>query len=229
MVKKEEKKFSNYLAEVQRLRPSAEVMVTTVDEAGKIISEDSAEQAYLELISSDEVQTAIAEIEESVNNAEKPATKMSSGETMRKTIDLLSDDSLTETVAIDGDAPQPSDIDILPEPETVIETVIEPEVAPEPTQISKETLMILEAFTALVAKIDELQNREIHIPAPVITVTLPETRKTITKMIERDDRNLIKSVTESITEIPESEPIIEVVDAAPAQTKRKNTTRGKKQ
>jgi len=93
------------------------------------------------------------------------------------------------------------------------------------TQEMSETAMLIKLVSTLIDKIDEMQNFNpvIHVPAPVIHVTLPETRRTVTKAIERDEHNLIKTVHESIEEVPSGEPLIEVRSQETPKKRRKTT------
>jgi hypothetical protein len=94
--------------------------------------------------------------------------------------------------------------------------------APTTAQLS-ETALLIQLVTALITKVDEMQNFNpvIHVPAPVIHVTMPETKRTVTKAVERDENNWIKSVTEQIEETPVGEPLIEVNTNDKTLTKRK--------
>jgi len=80
-------------------------------------------------------------------------------------------------------------------------------------EVSTDVSLILMALEKLIDKIDNMQNFTpvIHVPAPVIHVTLPETRRTVTKAIERDEAGYMKTVRETIEEVPQGEPLIEVV------------------
>jgi hypothetical protein len=75
-----------------------------------------------------------------------------------------------------------------------------------------ETAMMIKLLSMLIDKVDAMQNFNpvIHVPAPVIHVTLPETKRTVTKAVERDENNWIKTVREHIEETPVGEPLIEV-------------------
>jgi len=88
-----------------------------------------------------------------------------------------------------------------------------------------ETALLIKLVVQLIDKIDEMQNFNpvIHVPAPVIHVTLPETKRTVTKAIERDENNLIKTVHESIEEAPAGEPLIEVKEEHKPQRNRRPT------
>jgi hypothetical protein len=94
--------------------------------------------------------------------------------------------------------------------------------APTTAQLS-ETALLIQLVTALITKVDAMQNFNpvIHVPAPVIHVTMPETKRTVTKAVERDENNWIKSVTEQIEETPIGEPLIEVTPNAKAPNKLK--------
>lgn len=83
----------------------------------------------------------------------------------------------------------------------------------ERPEVSTDVSLILMALEKLIDKIDNMQNFTpvIHVPAPVIHVTLPETRRTVTKAIERDEAGYMKTVRETIEEVPQGEPLIEVV------------------
>lgn len=83
--------------------------------------------------------------------------------------------------------------------------------APTTEQMS-ETALLIKLVSTLIDKIDDMQNFNpvIHVPAPVIHVTMPETKRTVTKAVERDENNWIKTVHEHHEEIPIGEPLIEV-------------------
>jgi hypothetical protein len=51
---------------------------------------------------------------------------------------------------------------------------------------------------------------------------MPETRKTVTKTVERDDKNLITNVREDIEEKPTGKPVVEVVQPQTEKKKDNN-------
>lgn len=77
-----------------------------------------------------------------------------------------------------------------------------------------ETRLILETLERLIEKVEQIAvtSHEIHVPPPIINVTLPETKKTVTKIVERDENNLVKSITETVTEEQLTDTIIESED-----------------
>lgn len=89
----------------------------------------------------------------------------------------------------------------------------------ERQEVSTDVSLILMTLEKLIDKIDNMQNFTpvIHVPAPVIHVTLPETRRTVTKAVERDEQGYIKTVTENIEDVPQGEPIIEVMGGKEAE------------
>lgn len=95
--------------------------------------------------------------------------------------------------------------------------------SPSTEQIS-ETAMLIKLIGVLIDKVDAMQNFNpvIHVPAPVIHVTMPETRRTVTKAVERDENNWIKSVTEQIEETPLGDPLIEVAPQPNKYKKKDN-------
>jgi hypothetical protein len=93
------------------------------------------------------------------------------------------------------------------------------------TKEMNETAKLIELVSTLIDKIDDMQNFNpvIHVPAPVIHVTLPETKRTVTKAIERDENNLIKTVHESIEESPSGDPLVEVNDDDTPKRRKRST------
>ena len=94
------------------------------------------------------------------------------------------------------------------------------------TALSTQEMSKTDLLVTLCDKIEQMQNFNpvIYVPALVIHVTLTETRKTVTKTVERDDKNLITQVREDIEEKPTGKPIVEVTQLE-LKSKRKKESK----
>jgi len=103
---------------------------------------------------------------------------------------------LDDEVDIETDLPESENL----EPEFTDHEVVEH----EQPQISLETKLLLEAFNKLIDRIDQLaaSTPVINVPAPIVEVSIPETRKVVNKIVERDENGLITQITEDVQEHP---------------------------
>lgn len=215
--------LKEYLEARQKVKPSAEVKFAARQEDGSV-DEISAKQRYWESMTSEEAQQVNEEFERAVtkknttgellNRIDKIAKSKPEPvitkqvEQVAETIESLqaTAEQVDEQIGEFVELPPVDDAVSLAGPLTSSpQNNAQPEVS--------ETALLIQAIEKLVDKIDQMQNFTpvIHVPAPVIHVTLPETRRTVTKAIERDENNLIKSVTESIEEKPIGDPEVIVI------------------
>ncbi len=225
MTKKQD--LSEYITTVKKLKPSAEVKFRTKNEEGDI-EETIASRTYVsehmdrEIAAADNVpglKDRLAQVNR--RSQEKLAETVVEEDDIEDIEDDVEEEALQENAEVTvrlADEPQDDS------PFTHTPNTRGPEAHKTTKELSENQLLI-QLVAKLIDKIDEMQNFNpvIHVPAPVIHVTLPETRKTVTKAIERDENNFIKTVRESIEESPQGEPLIEVVDTP----KRKPTKKDK--
>tara|TARA_R110000823_G_scaffold40754_9_gene107693 strand:+ start:797 stop:1309 length:513 start_codon:yes stop_codon:yes gene_type:complete len=88
-------------------------------------------------------------------------------------------------------------------------SVKDKELLPE---ISYETKLILEAFERLIDRIEKLEAPTIHLPPSEIIIQMPEQKRSVSKIIERDEEGHISAVHETTIEVPTGEPLIESRD-----------------
>ena len=220
------KDLNDYITTVQTLKPSAEVKFRSKDENGEV-TESVASREYIAKHAKTEVD-AVSQIKgltDRLNKVtEKAAAKAVAEQEAQNDLDELEaevedEEMLDESMVVFDKANKEGDGATSP----MTRVPNAQHEAPSTEQMS-ETAMLVKLVATLIDKIDAMQNFNpvIHVPAPVIHVTLPETKRTVTKAIERDENNLIKTVHESIEEAPTGEPLIEVKQAAP-KPKRKTT------
>lgn len=214
------KDLNSYITTVKTIKPSAEVTFRSQDENGQV-TEEVASRTYVAKHADKEIDAAskVAGLSERLNEkTEKAATKMA------EDLDEIENEVEDEEI-LDESAHVQADIANAPDdatsPMTHVPNVVTTE--PQSTEQMSETALLIKLVSQLIDKIDEMQNFNpvIHVPAPVIHVTLPETKRTVTKAIERDENNLIKTVHESIEEAPAGEPLIEVKEEPKPKRKRR--------
>lgn len=76
-------------------------------------------------------------------------------------------------------------------------------------EISFETRLLLEAFERLIDRIEKLEAPVIHLPPSEIIIQMPDLKRSVLKIVERDEKGQISSIHETTTEIPESKPLVE--------------------
>ena len=220
------KDLSDYITTVKQLKPSAEVKFRSQDEKGEV-TERVASREYIAQHADKEVD-AVSQIKgltERLNKVtEKAATQaVKEQEVLDDLDDLEAEVDDEETL---GESAEVAYVKVnnagdgATSPMTRVPN--SQHEAPNTEQMS-ETALLIKLVSTLIDKVDAMQNFNpvIHVPAPVIHVTLPETKRTVTKAIERDENNLIKTVHESIEESPAGEPLIEVKEAPKAKRKTK--------
>lgn len=194
--------LGDYISTVKKIKPSAEVKFKKVEEDGTT-SETSASRTYVSEHMDKEI--AVVEGNTELSNrlnriAETHAVEASKTE-LDEAIDIDAE-QLNEFVTVEPNPDDASPLTDVPNSQAQARTTAE----------LSETAILIQLVATLIDKVDQMQNFNpvIHVPAPVIHVTMPETRKTVTKAIERDENNFIKHVRESIEETPMGEPLIEV-------------------
>ena len=205
------KDLSEYITTIKPIKPSAEVVFRTQDENGETV-ESSASREYVAEHAEKEFDVA-SQVE---GLAERLAAKTQAvADRVAEADDLdeqLVEDAEYNTVEQQGTSPL-----------TNVPNGYDGGDTPPSTSEMSETQMLIMVVQKLCDKIDQMQNFNpvIHVPAPVIHVTLPETRKTVTKAVERDENNFIKTVRESVVEEPVGEPLIEVAEEPKPKRKRR--------
>ena len=238
MAKSKKASFKDYMDTTARIKPSAEVKFASVQEDGSV-DEVSSRKQFWESMTSDEVQTVNEEFEnavmESMNQVKKDKKSPSTGDLVSKINSIAKErpepikkelkevveevkEAVTEATTMRRVAPEEMEIADPLEVGPVsgnfeeLEDEFEDERDRRP-EVASDVMLILQTLELLIDKIDNMQNFTpiIHVPAPVIHVTLPETTRTVTKAVERDGEGYIKTVRETIEEKPQGEPLIEVI------------------
>lgn len=219
--------LKDYIDTVSKFKPSAEVKFASVQPDGSK-QEISASKTYWENMTSDEVQSLNEEVSEAVLTGKKtPSTgdllakidAIAAEKTPEVVVENTAGKAIKETLSKIEEAVEQMNEDEVPANEPKLSPVAGQEApAPMPTpepEVKADVALILTALTALITKIDSMQNFTpvIHVPAPIIHVTMPEVKRTVTKVIERDEQGEMIKVVESIMEKPAGEPLIEVSGA----------------
>jgi hypothetical protein len=219
--------LSEYITKVKSFKSPAKVKIKTTNKDGDV-EETVASRTYVSEHVDTEIDVAgnidgLRDRLEQINKRsnEKVAEKASKPKEIDDVEDEVDNEALQEDAEVSfRDANDPQD----DSPFTHVPNSKEADPDQTTAQMS-ETALLIELVAKLIEKIDDMQNFNpvIHVPAPVIHVTLPETRKTVTKAIERDENNFIKTVRESIEEAPAGDPLIEVAEETkPKRTKKIN-------
>jgi hypothetical protein len=216
------KDLSDYITTVKQFKPSAEVKFRSKDGNGDV-TERVASREYIAKHASAEVDAVskVKGLTERLNKVTEKAVKEQQEEDDLDDIaaEVEDEEMLGEATGIEFVTANDID-DGATSPMTRVPNA--QHESPNTAEMS-ETAMLIKLVATLIDKIDSMQNFNpvIHVPAPVIHVTLPETKRTVTKAIERDENNLIKTVHESIEEKPAGEPLIEVKQAPKPRRKTK--------
>ena len=215
------KDLNEYITTVKKLKPSAEVKFKSVSDDG-VIEETVASREYIAKHAGKEMEAAskVPGLSERLKkNLDQTNAAIAEA---NAEVDELEEEQLGESQVVFKGADDKSD----DSPLTHVPNVQHQQPT---TENMSETALLIQLVSTLIDKIDQMQNFNpvIHVPAPVIHVTLPETKRTATKVVERDENNWIKSVTEHIEETPQGEPLIEVMDA-PAPKKRRKVKKDNK-
>lgn len=221
MTKKQD--LGEYLTTVKTVKPSAEVAFKTTNSEGEVEETVASREYVAEHMDKEldivENMSGLRDRLDAISkrNQEKLVEKVLEDEALDDSIedieDEVEDEQLQENAEVAFSQAEKTDDD---SPFTSVPNAKEVDPAQTTAQMS-ETALLIELISKLIDKIDDMQNFNpvIHVPAPVIHVSLPETRKTVTRAIERDENNFIKTVRESIDEVPEGEPLIETFDENP--------------
>lgn len=232
MSKSKKASLQDYIGTVQKIKPSAEVTFTAIQPDGST-EEVSSRQVFWEGITSPEVAEVTETVKKETGKLTKriaelaenyPASPPSQQKSAKKTPVAKESTASSPSVAEDNtpslgrhrreDIPESTIDGLDSQPKEQFGPVADQFDQDIKSQVPISAVTaIITALDKLCTKLDEMQNFTpiIQVPAPVIHVTLPETRRTVTKAIERDDNNLIKTVKESIEEKPVGSPIIETI------------------
>lgn len=215
------KDLNDYITTVKSLKPSAEVKFRTQNATGEV-TETVASREYVAKHASKEVDVVskVKGLTERLNKVtEKAAPKPVKEEDLDDIAQEVEDEeTLSENAEVTfRNAREPADQDDSP-----LTYAPNASTAPKSTEEMSETAMLIKLISKLIDKIDDMQNFNpvIHVPAPVIHVTLPETRRTVTKAVERDEEGFIKTVREHVEESPAGEPLIEIKQDRPRRKKK---------
>jgi hypothetical protein len=211
--------LSDYLTRVSKIKPSAEIKFRTTDDNG-VVTEEVASRTYVSNHISDEsdLVDSIPGLRERLNRVTEEAAKDVGSESIEDLDAEVEEEALEESADVSfRDARQPEE-----EEESPLTYAPNASTEPKTTQELSETAMLIKLVSQLIDRIDQMQNFNpvIHVPAPVIHVTMPETKKTVTRAVERDDEGFIKSIREHVEEAPEGEPLIEVQQEKPKRKRR---------
>lgn len=222
------KDLKDYITTVKTLKPSAEVKFRSKGKDGEI-TEVVASREYVAHHIDKEIEAAAKtpELTKRLNKVTEKAGKAAKAAALKleeeaATTELL-EDANVEFDPIYGD----SEGDGAESPMTHVPNA---QHEAKSTAEMSETAMLIKLVSTLIDKIDSMQNFNpvIHVPAPIIHVTLPETKRIVTKAIERDENNWIKTVREHVEEFPAGEPLIEVHQKTPKpKPKAKRKTKAK--
>lgn len=212
MAKSKKAGLADYINTVQKIKPSAETKFNAKQPDGTT-SETSAKKVYESVINSPEVKEASARTEHDI--IEHVTHKSPEIGDLLSKIDSIAKERPEPEVVTEAEQVEEFEEPVHTEQMSPVagqQPAEQPEVVA--IEMKPDVALILEALAMLVQKIDDMQNFTpiIHVPAPVIHVTLPETRRTVTKAIERDANNLIKNVREQIEEVPLGDATIEIME-----------------
>lgn len=204
------KDLTEYITTVNKIKPSAEVKFKSVDETGNTVEESVASRSYVAQHAEKEFEAAskVDGLSERLTKVTQKAQAKQAAIEEDEIDDIeaeVESEQLAESEVTFRDANAPQEDSPL--------THVPNTQNPQPTTVEmSETAILIQLVSKLIDKIDEMQNFNpvIHVPAPVIHVTLPETKRTVTKAVERDENNWIKTVREHVEETPMGEPLIEV-------------------
>jgi len=204
--------LNDYITTVKAIKPSAEVKFRSQDENGDV-TESVASRTFVAKHANTEIDAVsnVPDLRERLNKvAEKAASAaVVTNDDLDEIENEVDEELLGEQVnVVFKDGQDTADNESSP----MTHVPNAQHEAPTTANIS-ETAMLIQLVSTLIDKVDAMQNFNpvIHVPAPVIHVTLPETKRTVTKAIERDENNWIKSVREHVEEAPVGEPLIEVI------------------
>jgi len=229
------KDLNDYITTVSKLKPSAEVKFRSTDESGEV-TESVASKEYVAKHADKEFDAAsqIKSLNERLARVTEKAAQQAVEENDEAVEENDEIDELEQEVEDEEQLAENADVSFRnarqPQEEEESPLTYVPNAStedPGDTQEMSETALLIQLVGKLIDKIDEMQNFNpvIHVPAPVIHVTLPETKRTVTKAVERDENNWIKTVREHVEEAPEGEPLIEVKQEEPrtekTQTRKK--------
>jgi len=103
--------------------------------------------------------------------------------------------------------------DIVEETKNIVAVIAENPDLNEHQELGAGTVLILEALNKLIDKVDVLINTappEIIVPAPIVKLTLPESKNVVKRIVRNEETGLIDHIVES----PE-EPLLEQVVVTP--------------
>ena len=215
------KDLSEYITTVKSLKPSAEVKFKSQNDKGEV-TETVASREYVAKHASKEVDVVskVKGLTERLNKVtEKAAPKPVKEEDLD---DLAQEVEDEETLSENAEVTFRNARESEDNEESPLTYVPNASTEPKSTEEMSETALLIKLISKLIDKIDDMQNFNpvIHVPAPVIHVTLPETRRTVTKAVERDEEGFIKTVREHVEEAPAGEPLIEVKKEQPRRKKK---------
>lgn len=209
------KDLSNYITAIQSIKPSAEVKFRSKDGQGDV-TESVASRTYIAKHADKEIDAvkSNSRLSDRLNKVTEKAA-LGAKPVEEQVVDDLDDlaaeveEEILDESALVAVVKASNQGDGATSPMTRVPN--SQQDAPSTEQMS-ETAMLIKLVSVLIDKVDAMQNFNpvIHVPAPVIHVTLPETKRTVTKAVERDENNWIKTVREHIEESPAGEPLIEV-------------------
>lgn len=218
------KDLSSYITTVSKTKPSAEVKFKSIDEDGTV-EETIASRTYVAEHADAEFAAAskIDGLTERLQRVAERNTEMQA-DLVDDVLDELDEEQLTES-----EVEFHSAVDT-PEADSPLTYVPNAQHKDKTTAELSETAILIKLVSTLIDKVDQMQNFNpvIHVPAPVIHVTLPETKRTVTKAIERDENNWIKTVKEHIEEVSDGEPLIEVQQTPEPKKARKKVKKDNK-
>jgi hypothetical protein len=209
------KDLNEYLTKVGKLKPSAEVKFKTTGKDGTV-TEEVASRTYVAKHIGNEVDVVsqIKGLSERLNRVTEKAAKVVEDDLddIEKEVEH---EQLEEAASAAVEFSKASEYGETEE--SPFTHVPNSKLNPKSTEEMSELALLIKLVSKLIDKIDDMQNFNpvIHVPAPVIHVTLPETRKTVTRAVERDDEGFIKSIREHVEEVPNGEPLIEVQQEQP--------------
>lgn len=222
------KDLKDYISTVKSVKPSAEVKVRTKNHEGEI-TESIASREYVSKHIDSEIEAVHADknLSDRLNEVTKRNLKYNIGQPKSNSVtdldqiekEIEDEETIQENAQVEfRNATVPED-----EEESPLTYVPNDDTPRKSTTELSETALLISLIEKLIDRIDSMQNFNpvIHVPAPVIHVTLPETKRTVTKAIERDEEGFIKTVREQVEEAPIGEPLVETKQPKPTQRKKK--------
>lgn len=201
------KDLNEYITKVGTVKPSAEVKFKSTNADGTVTEEVASKTYVAEHIDKEvDVVSQIPGLSDRLNRVTENAAQQ-----IQDDLDEIEQEAENDQLEESASVEFSQNTSAGTAEESPLTHVSNSQHEPKSAEEMSETALLIKLVSHLIDKIDEMQNFNpvIHVPAPVIHVTLPETKRTVTRAVERDDEGFIKSIKEHVEEAPEGEPLIE--------------------